>query len=258
MKPIRSSFQICRQPRDLAGFTFTEMLVVIVLLGVLGSLFLAMAAGGASKTKRAQCAANLGQFNQAIQIFGNENDGRLTNAPGVGFWPWDFAWSVGSFVESTGSKWTAMFCPGTSPYYTQTDNWQLYNFAPGNYRVIGYTHTLPGSGYLFATNINHTLLPEPIQIGFGVFVRPRPAERVLFADATISDYGQNNTALKYSPSYRYTSTQGGYSKPHLTPHLKGRFPAGGNVSMLDGHVEWRGFDQMVSRVASGSIPGFWW
>jgi prepilin-type N-terminal cleavage/methylation domain-containing protein/prepilin-type processing-associated H-X9-DG protein len=257
MKTMRSSFQICRPPRDLSGFTFTEMLVVIAVLGVLVSLFLALATGGASKTKRAQCAANLRQFNQAMHIYGNENNGKLPVANG-GNWPWDLAWSVGNFVESTGSKWTSMFCPGTSPYFTQTDNWQLYNYVPGNFRVIGYAHTLPGSGYLFATNINNTLLPEPIQVGGGVFVRPRPAERVLFADATISGNGQIATALKYSPSYNYTSILGGFIKPHVTAHLKGRFPVGGNVTMLDGHVEWRKFDQMVSRVAGGSVPGFWW
>jgi prepilin-type processing-associated H-X9-DG protein len=254
---MKQQFIVPRASFNRRGFTMTELLVIILALAVLGSLFLAMATGGDSKTKRAQCAANLRQFNQAMHIYGNENNGKLP--PGnVGYWPWDIAWSVGSFVESTGSKWTVMYCPGTSPYFTQTDNWQLYNFVPGNFRVIGYAHTLPGSGTVVATNINNMLLPEPIQVGFGVFVRPRPAERVLFADATISGFGQIVTALKYHSSYSYTSIQGGLAKPHLTAHLKGRFPAGGNVTMLDGHVEWRKFDQMVSRVAGGSVPGFWW
>jgi prepilin-type processing-associated H-X9-DG protein len=234
----------------------TEFIVILGALTLLGGLLVVKMAGNSSRVKRAQCAANLRQFGQAMHIYGNENNGKLPPIS-IGSWPWDLAWSVGSFVESTGSKWTAMFCPGTSPYFTQTDNWQLYNFAPGNFRVIGYAHTLPGSGHLFATNINHTLMPEPIQVEVGVFVRPRPAERVLFADATISGFGQIVTALKYHPSYSYTSIQGGLAKPHLTAHLKGRLPAGGNVSMLDGHVEWRGFDQMVSRV-SGNVPGFWW
>jgi prepilin-type N-terminal cleavage/methylation domain-containing protein/prepilin-type processing-associated H-X9-DG protein len=255
MKTMRSSFQICRQPRGLSGFTFTEMLVVIAVLGVLGSLFLALATGGASKTKRAQCAANLRQFNQAMQMFGNENDGRLTTGSPIGNWAWDLPSATGDFVEATGSKWTTMFCPGTAPLFTEQDNWTLYNWT-ASFRVTGYAITFPGNS-LTSTNRNDTLFPQRLEISPGVFVTPSPAERVLLADATISDYGQIATALKYSPSYRYTYILGGYIKPHLTPHLKGRFPAGGNVSMLDGHVKWRGFDQMVSRTTGGG-PGFWW
>jgi prepilin-type N-terminal cleavage/methylation domain-containing protein/prepilin-type processing-associated H-X9-DG protein len=256
MKTMRSSFQICRPPRELAGFTFTEMLVVIAVLGVLGSLFLAMATGGASKTKRAQCAANLRQFNQAMHMLGNENNGSLPSTAG-GNWLWDIPSAVGSFVEGTGSKWTTMYCPGTSPFFTEQDNWNLYNFLPGTLRVIGYA-TAFTSGYLASTDQNYTLLPRRLEISPGVFVTPAPAERVLLADATISAPGQNITALKYSAGYNYTAINGGFLKPHVSAHLKGRFPAGGNVTMLDGHVEWRGFDQMVSRVASGSVPGFWW
>jgi prepilin-type processing-associated H-X9-DG protein len=36
-------------------------------------------------------------------------------------------------------------------------------------------------------------------------------------------------------------------------------PAGGNVGMLDGHVEWRVFPQMHVRTPQGSgTPVFWW
>jgi prepilin-type processing-associated H-X9-DG protein len=50
--------------------------------------------------------------------------------------------------------------------------------------------------------------------------------------------------------------QGGFGKPHTSPHLIGNLPAGGNLGMLDGHVEWRKFQDMQIRSASG--PFFWW
>jgi prepilin-type processing-associated H-X9-DG protein len=80
---------------------------------------------------------------------------------------------------------------------------------------------------------------------------------VLLADATISRPGQNNEAL--AATYNFTDIAGGYTKHHLSPHLEGRMPLGGNLAMLDGHAEWRKFRSMQPRTfqTSGS-PVFWW
>jgi prepilin-type processing-associated H-X9-DG protein len=41
--------------------------------------------------------------------------------------------------------------------------------------------------------------------------------------------------------------------------LNGLIPLGGNVGMLDGHVEWRNFTNMLPRAGSGaSAPFFFW
>jgi prepilin-type processing-associated H-X9-DG protein len=80
------------------------------------------------------------------------------------------------------------------------------------------------------------------------------------ADATISGAGQNNTAMKHSPTYIWRGIQGGFRKQHLSPHMgaNGR-PSGGNILMMDGHVEWRKFNSplFVARTTGGP-PGFWW
>jgi hypothetical protein len=81
---------------------------------------------------------------------------------------------------------------------------------------------------------------------------------VLFACATISDAGQSTPSQRYSPTYNYTAIKGGYPKPHTSPHLKGKYPSGGHVSMLDGHTEWRPFDRMTVRAAGSGSPTFWW
>ena len=54
----------------------------------------------------------------------------------------------------------------------------------------------------------------------------------------------------------YTEIQGGWSKLHRSPHLNGKLPSGGNLGMLDGHVEWRKFPAMHVRTVQG--PYFWW
>jgi prepilin-type N-terminal cleavage/methylation domain-containing protein/prepilin-type processing-associated H-X9-DG protein len=253
MKTICSSSQVRRERR---GFTLIELVVIIAIIALLACLRIPALAKATGQTKRAQCASNLRQFNLAMQIYGGEYGGRLPGfSSSGGSWAWDLPWPVGSFVESTGAKWTVMYCPGTS--FTEADNRQLYTFAPSMFRVIGYAHTFPGVSSVVQSNVNTTLTPSPIQIGFGIFVTPSASERVLLADATISNFGQVNPAQQFSPIYQYTGIQGGFYKTHLSPHLSGRYPMGGNLGMLDGHVTWLKFKDMRPRTQGGS-PGFWW
>lgn len=235
-----------------AGFTLTDLLVLMLVVIVLLGLHFTAVAGNKGRVHVAQCTGNLRQFSLALHLFANENDGNLPNSQSVGFWPWDIPRAVGSFIESTGTKWTAMYCPGT--FFSEADNFDLYNFG-GSYGVIGYAVTFPSSS-LAATNWNRTLNPERIQVGFGKFVRPLPSERVLLADATISAPGQNNPAFR--DTYNYTLIVGGFARPHRSPHLEGKIPAGGNLAMLDEHVEWRDFEKMTPRISNNSTPCFWW
>ena len=232
------------------AFTTTELVVVLAVVALLILIRLPAFAKASNQTKRAQCASNLRQFTHAMHIFADENDDKLPSS-GI-YWPWDLPSAVGTFVESTGSKWTIMYCPGTGPRFSEADNRDLYNYA--GYRVLGYANTFPGNS-LAATNWNTTLTPPSIQIAPGQYVTPTTSERVLLADATLSEYGQGAPSLRYN--YNYTSIQGGFRLPHLSPHLSGRFPVGGNLGMVDGHVEWREFADMNPRTTGGS-PVFWW
>jgi prepilin-type processing-associated H-X9-DG protein len=240
--------------RPQEAFTILELVVILAVIALLILIRVPAMAGAANHTKRAQCASNLRQFTLAMHIYAGENEDRLPNGF-VGYWPWDVSADTGTFVESTGSKWTVMYCPGTSPRFSEADNWNLYNL--GGYRPLGYANTFAGNQNISSTNLNPRLTPGAIQIGFNLYTTPAASQHVLLADATISANGQNNSAFRYT--YNYTYIPGGYSKGHLSPHLAGGFPAGGNVGMLDGHVEWRRFDQMTPRTSQTSTsPTFWW
>jgi len=76
----------------------------------------------------------------------------------------------------------------------------------------------------------------------------------LIADATISTPAGGVYANRYT--YSYTEVDGGFYKPHISPHLKGKFPDGGNIGFKDGHVIWRKFDLMDQRATTGQ--SFWW
>jgi prepilin-type processing-associated H-X9-DG protein len=64
-------------------------------------------------------------------------------------------------------------------------------------------------------------------------------------------------------TYNWTDVDGGYMvngvrKGHISAHLaNSTIPDGANLGMLDGHVEWRKFNQMINRVGTGP-PYFYW
>jgi hypothetical protein len=98
------------------------------------------------------------------------------------------------------------------------------------------------------------MLPEMINNGSTYLPAPAASDRVLVADATISN---GTTQPGYAhPENNYTTISGGFYKQHVSPHLNGNIPAGGNVGFKDGHVAWRKFELMAPRTLSG--PYFWW
>jgi prepilin-type processing-associated H-X9-DG protein len=242
-----------------AGFTRAELAAILAVLAIFACLQVPAFSGGKDQSRIAQCSNNLRQFAGALQILGAENNDNLP-LDANGYWPWDLNWSVGNTVTQRIS-FRRLYCPGTSVRFSDQDNLNLWNYSAGSFHVINYAFTLPrlpGVGnLLIATNLNPTLFPQRIYYNGTYMPAPSPAQRVLVADATISQIGQYSYSQRYT--YNYTSVPGGYSVPHLSAHLKGMFPAGGNLGMLDGHVEWRKFDDMACRVVtSGTSPGFWW
>jgi prepilin-type processing-associated H-X9-DG protein len=240
--------------RQAEGFTLTELLVIVAVITLLVSLQVPAMAKAARRTKVAQCAENLRRLTGATHIFAHENNDRLPMAQ-AGSWAWDMPPSAIDPLIRYGATWQSMYCPGTAPRFTEADNLALFNFGGGSIRIIGYATTFPGSASVVTTNQNSRLTPQRIQVGPGIFTTPRASERVLLADATISGSGQNNPSQRNN--YNYVNIQGGFVKAHLSPHLSGRIPQGGNVSMLDGHVEWRKFQDMYPRTSNVG-PVFWW
>jgi len=231
------------------GFTLIELLVVVAMVAALATIHISAHAKAGRPTKIAQCASNLRQFTLASQILATENDGKFPDN-GSGNWPWDVARSTLNSLDQYGVKQRTLYCPGTSPHFGDFEYGAFYNWTTA-YGIIGYATTFPSSGtILVSTNVNFTLVPSAVPLG-PTFSTPTPSTRVLLADATISA-----TPIATAAG-NFTAIQGAYAKPHTSPHLSGRIPLGGNVGMLDGHVEWRKFSNMLPRT-TGSTPYFWW
>jgi prepilin-type N-terminal cleavage/methylation domain-containing protein/prepilin-type processing-associated H-X9-DG protein len=267
----------------LGGFTLIELLVVIAIIAILAAILLPVLNKATDRAYRTQCMSNLKQFGLADFVYAGDN---ADNLPVMVYgttlyWVTDMPWAAGNALVDAGLEQKSFYCPGTHSRFSDQDNYNLWNdIVPGggvlsapaqSIHVVGYALTLPtvsvtpggvvGNPMEIYTNWNYKTTSRSISAPTGYWgtvypnmSMPAPTDRPLAADATVSAPGQYTYASRNV--YNWVNVVGSYPVPHLSPHLAGTIPAGGNILMLDGHVEWRKFDLMNCRVIAGA--GVWW
>lgn len=244
--------------RQRSGFTLIELLVVISIIGILAGLLLPVLSASKEKARRIQCLSNLRQVNLSLRLYADSNQDKLPQMTS-GKWAWDVPWKVGDTMVENGAQRFICFCPSSG--FSGQDNFNLWNYETNQYRVVGYAMTFPGTATVLPIHQNPTMHPRSMtDTNTGItYPAQSTSDRIVVSDATISMPGDAEAGRRWMNTF--VNIKGGYPKLHRTAHMErdGQTPAGGNVGMLDGHVEWRKFPQLIPRTdPKSSSPVFWW
>jgi prepilin-type N-terminal cleavage/methylation domain-containing protein len=248
------------------GFTLIELLVVIAIIAILAAMLLPALANAKKRAVRATCMSNEKQQVVALNIYANDNKDSLP-VNTTGFWAWDMPTYVQMSVVASGATKYTWYCPGTAPKFGP-DDWDRLWVYGGSYGVIGYAQTFQGTASYagsYITNLNNKLTTTTVSYSFAGNTYGLPihsSSRPLTADATLTPSTDPPLAatpvanLNTRSGYNWISVQGGYAKTHISAHLKNAtVPAGGNIGMLDGHIEWKPFNNPTFNPRCGGANG---
>ncbi len=262
--------------RLASGFTLVELLVVIAVIAILAALLLPGLSRAKNEAVLTSCLNNQRQQLIAFTIYANESKDYFPVDTGA-YQAWDLQQEAGNMLVAAGATYKVWFDPGEKWYYTDRDNltfWTnqsvMYDTETKALRHVGYALTLPqiaeyteddGNAFGCATNVNQKLNATFVTYN-GKNVPIVPSSRVLEACVTITSPGNLSANLTTKERYQWTHLPHSLdpdvpgTKPLISAHLQpNNLPAGSKVGMLDGHVEWRTFQQFIPRC--GGSPCFY-
>jgi len=246
------------------GFTLIELLVVIAIIALLMAILMPALQKVKEQGKKIVCSNNQKQIGISFNMYGSDNDNKLPLNQG-GYWLWDIAYSTTDYIMDTGGDRRTFYCPSDptkkpemaifwqysqNPQIETDSDWVVepQTGRDGLYRVTSYF-------WMMDTVQGRSVQPEgePKKEWVKTLTCKQPASAELITDATLSTGPDVETAS-------FVEVRGGlwdrWQIYDRTNHLaRGSKPVGTNILFVDGHLEWRRFDDMVVRF---SAPYHWW
>jgi hypothetical protein len=216
------------------------MMTVVAVIMILAALLLSAIGKTRARAIRTQCLNNIKQVDLLLLMYGHENNDRLPQITTFTTLPPPLV----EMVLRGRISHQVFYDPGIDD---QSSNWfNVSTVDPG--RQIGYCLTLPGPLTANPTNVNATIMPQPISAGPNMLLPPPNAsQRVLVAGVI---------------SAKDTGLPVGVGGAHLDSKS---LILGDNVAMLDGSARWKKFKDMIPRTgakntgqAVGDYYWFWW
>jgi prepilin-type N-terminal cleavage/methylation domain-containing protein len=260
------------------AFTLIELLVVIAIIAILAALLLPVLSATKNKAIRASCLNNLHQIGVGLFVYTGESNDKLpqendANGPSRAN---DLPGSVGDQLLSVVPNKKTFYDPGKASRFTDLVNFagptNLWDFIESTgygdppFHVTGYAFMFSGTYCdIKPAAQNKTMAQEqtPNPNPFLPAVNISLSARELVACATVCDPHDVPNSMRYTePTINYVTVS---HDPHfpadISPHLKGIFPAGGNILFKDGHVAWRNFNDMsqwAMQAGRPPTPSYWW
>jgi prepilin-type N-terminal cleavage/methylation domain-containing protein/prepilin-type processing-associated H-X9-DG protein len=257
------------------AFTLIELLVVIAIIAILAALLLPALAKAKATANRAACKSNERQQLTALAMYANDNKDILPSSGGN--WAHDMSDAVAQAMVANGAAYKVWYDPGDRGN-AGDDLLSIWNkWATDGWTEVGYAQTFPGTssyatynGWHFETNLNNKLSETSISFGTGANIvglpinlssRPEVACEISSNPASAGNPPAGGV-VTYSEleTFQWSGLIDGlytYGPSHLAnPTL----PAGGNIGMIDGHVEWRSLNSpyIQPRAGGSDIPIFYY